>query len=270
MHERISINALCFPGAKWTELAAYWGKLEPRCVSLLAAQLPESLSLARATIDGCGYRLEALTHLFKPGPYLNSKTQCWDEERARLNRLIDVAAALGSRSIYMLTGGRGTLTWEEAAECFSAAIAPCVVHAQAARVELMVENASPLYADIHVAHSLRDTVALAEMAGIGVCIDICACWTEAGLRKSIERAIPRCHLIQVSDYVYGDRALPSRAVPGDGNIPIGRILDWALSAGYSGIFDLEMIGPRLDKEGNLEATRRGARWVGDLLHSLGA
>ncbi|HKY89474.1 MAG TPA: TIM barrel protein, partial [Nevskiaceae bacterium] len=130
--------------------------------------------------------------------------------------------------------------------------------------------APPLYADVHLAHSLRDTVTLAQMAGIGVCIDLFACWTEAGLRDSIERAVPRCAVIQVGDYVYGDRALPSRAVPGDGHIPLQRLIGWALDAGYAGAFDLELLGPRIDREGHLAATARAAERVGAILQALGA
>ena len=136
----------------------------------------------------------------------------------------------------------------------------------------MIENAPQLYPDTNIVHSLRDALLLAEMAGIGVActIDIFSCWTEAGLQASIERAIPRCSLVQLSDYVYGDRSLPARAVPGDGAIPLERILDWVLRAGYAGAFDLELIGPRIDKEGHLEAVRRGAENVGKILRSLGA
>jgi sugar phosphate isomerase/epimerase len=170
----------------------------------------------------------------------------------------------------MATGGRGALTWEQAAEAFCAAIAPCAAHAAAAGIELMIENTPPVYAHLNIVHSLRDTVALAEMAGIGVCLDVFSCWTEAELHRSIERAIPRCHIIQIADYVYGDRALPARAVPGDGAIPIRRILDWALSAGYRGAFDLELIGPRIDAEGHLAAARRAADNLGEMLVSLRA
>ena len=106
-----------------------------------------------------------------------------------------------------------------------------------------------LYADAHIAHSLRDTVTLAEMAGIGVCMDFFGCWAEAGLAETIERAGPRLGLVQVADYVYGDRSLPSRAVPGDGVIPIKQILGWALDAGYTGGFDFELLGPRIDQAG---------------------
>jgi sugar phosphate isomerase/epimerase len=162
------------------------------------------------------------------------------------------------------------LTWEQAAECFSAAIAPCVVEAKQAGIALATENASSLHADNHIAHTLRDAVTLAEMAGIGVCLDVYNCWVEAGLRESIERAMPLCRIVQLSDYVYGDRALPCRAVPGDGAIPLERITRWILGAGYQGAFDLELIGPRIDKEGHLEATRRSAQRIGEMLSALGA
>jgi sugar phosphate isomerase/epimerase len=108
------------------------------------------------------------------------------------------------------------------------------------------------------------------MAGIGVCIDLYSCWAEAGLKASIERAMPRCHLIQIGDYVYGDRCLPGRAVVGDGVIPFRRLLEWALEAGYADGFDLELIGPRIEDEGRLAATRRTAENLGAILHALGA
>ena len=91
----------------------------------------------------------------------------------------------------MLTGGRGESSWEQAAERFCAAIAPCVREAQQAGVALAIENASALYADIHIAHTLRDTIKLAEMAGLGVCIDLFHCWTEAHLAGLVDRALPR-------------------------------------------------------------------------------
>ena len=70
--------------------------------------------------------------------------------------------------------------------------------------------------------------------------------------------------------MYGDRSLPARAVPGDGAIPVKRMIEWILQAGYRGAFDLELIGPRIDSEGHLNAVRRSAVVVGEMLRSLGA
>jgi sugar phosphate isomerase/epimerase len=273
MHERISVNALCFPGASMSQLGGHWRELQPARVSfisppLLAGELDE----ARNAVEAGGYQVETIAHawLVAHGGTLERGDDSWAEPRADLSRMIEAAQALGARTVYLVSGGHGSLTWEDAAETFSRAIAPCVEQAKAAGVELAVENALALQADRHITHSLRDAVTLAERSGIGVCIDIFGCWAEAGLRESIERAVALGGLVQVSDYILGDRFLPSRAVPGDGAIPLERILEWILAAGYSGGFDFELIGPRIDQEGHLDATRRAATNVSELLESLGA
>jgi sugar phosphate isomerase/epimerase len=269
MHERIAIDSLCFWGQPLPEVATAWRALQPRRVSFYSALLEDDLAGAQALVAELGASVETISHAFIDG-HLDRDEARWRQPRARLSRVIDAACALGARSIYLVTGGHGALTWEEAAECFAAAIAPCVAQAQEAGVPLLVECAEPTYAHGTIAHSLRDAVLLAERAGIGVCLDVFACWAEAGLRASLERAMPRCHLIQVADYVYGDRSMPGRAVPGDGAIPLARILGWALEAGYTGGFDLELVGPRIDAEGRLAAARRAADRLGALLDDLGA
>jgi sugar phosphate isomerase/epimerase len=267
MHDKISIHSVCFPGASIRELAGHWRSLKCGRVTLSSDfLLHDAGAAARESLQAGGHRLESITHPFMGARHLAGQ-ESWHQAREQLDRVIAVAKVLGARSIYMLTGGHGSLSWEEAAGNFGEAVAPCAARARAAGVALLIENASTLYADMHIAHSLRDTVRLAEMAGIGICIDIFSCWTEAGLQQSIERAMPRCHLVQVSDYVYGDRGLPARAVPGDGAIPLQRIISWSLHAGYAGAFDLELIGPRI--AGRESEILRSAEYVGKMLQSLG-
>lgn len=271
LHERISPGETSFYGASLDELAAYWRRLAPQRVSFVSwTLLGADPAALRSLIDEGGYRVETITHVFLADRHLTEDENDWVKARSELSRLIDVAKHIGARSIYLLTGGHGNLSWEQAAAAFCSAIAPCAAQARAAGVLLLIEPASPLHADLSITHSLRDTVELAEMADIGVCIDWFACWTEAGLQRTTERAAPRCGIVQVSDYVYGDRSLPSRAVPGDGVIPLRRLLDWTLSAGYDGAFDLELIGPRIEQEGRLQAVSRGADRLGEMLRSLGA
>jgi sugar phosphate isomerase/epimerase len=270
MHERISVNAVCFPRASLAEIAANWRELGAPRVSVPSGVIPDDIGELRAVLAAGGHRLETAIHLFFAYRGLERRADLWADEQAKLNRTIDAMAALGGRSVYMTTGGHGGLVWEEAAEIFTEAVAPCVVHARALGVELMTEPVPTLYADAHIAHTLGETIRLAEMAGIGVCIDIASSWTESDLKQSIERAMPLCSLVQVGDYVLGDRCMPYRAVPGDGDIPLARIFDWLLGAGFKGAFDLELIGPRIDEEGHLAAVRRAADYVDHLLEKLGA
>jgi sugar phosphate isomerase/epimerase len=271
VHERLSVHSVCFPGAGFGELTDCWRELGVRRVSLVShLLLAEGLSAAQAALRTAGCSVESITHPFLPGRHLEMQEQSWREARATLSQVIQHAAALHARSVYMLTGGHGSLSWEEAAEVFRAAIAPCVAQAKAAGVALLVENSAPAYADLHIAHSLRDATTLAQISGTGVCMDLFACWTEAGLQQAIERALPICGLVQVCDYVYGDRSLPCRAVPGDGAVPLERILGWLLRAGYAGSFDIELIGPRIEAEGPVRAVARAAEKLGDMLRTVGA
>jgi sugar phosphate isomerase/epimerase len=254
MHERLSVHNVTFFGAPLSELEKYWQALGVKRLSIIDSQLSEP-DLPRLIDDG-GYTVEAVCHVFAG--------------RDGLLRVIDAASAIGARTIYMLTGGRGGLTWEQAAEDFCSAIAPCVRAAEDAGVALAIECASSLYADIHIAHTLRDTISLAEMAGIGICIDLFHCWAEADFASLVDRALPRTRLIQLSDYVLGDRALPARAVPGDGAIAIEMFLAQAVGLGYAHGFDLELIGPRIEWEGRFEAASRAGDVVTTMLDRLGA
>jgi sugar phosphate isomerase/epimerase len=188
----------------------------------------------------------------------------------RLSHAIEVAATLEASSIYMTTGGRGSLCWEQAAERFANLLAPCRPIARDHGVNLLVETASPFNAHIHIAHTFADTLTLAELADIGVCMDVHAFWFESELTRKLQSAVGRTHLVQVSDYVLGDRSAPCRAVPGDGVIPLQAIVTDLLEAGYEGVFDLELLGPRIQEEGPHEARARGARYLSDLLIMLGA
>lgn len=269
MHERLSVHQICFAELP---LADYF----QQCVVLGAHNLgfispallaDNGAAFAKQALTDTAMRTQSITHVFRAG-HLSSDRNSWNADRDNLSRLIDIAAELGAESIYMLTGGHGEMEWQQAADCFSEAIAPCVDQARSSGISLAIENASCVYADLHIAHTLADTLRLAEQAGIGVCIELFFCWAEADLTALFTRAMPRCHLVQVSDYVYGDRALPARAVPGDGAIPLKTIIGTLLRAGYRGVFDLELLGPRIAEEGAAKSVKRAAEHVGEILSQL--
>lgn len=270
LHDRLSVHSVCFADAGIDALFDHWSALGARRVSFSSGQvLAHGPQAVHTRLDAGAHRAETMTHVLRAGA-LSGRADDIAADRARLRDAIDAAAAIGACSIYLLSGGRGALSWQAAADVFSEIVQPCRALAFDAGVALAVENASPLYADLHIGNNLRDTIALAEQAGIGVCIDVWGCWTEAELPALIERAMPICRVIQLSDHVPGDRALPCRAVPGDGAIPLQAIVARALALGYDGAFDLELIGPRIDREGHRAAVARAADVLGTMLTALGA
>jgi sugar phosphate isomerase/epimerase len=270
MHPRLSVHSVSFLGASLDELDGYWQRLGLRRLSLIAQQLDgDGTAVVCRLIERRGYAVEAVTHVFATGA-LPTGADAISRCRDALLRTVDNAERVGAKTIYMISGGRGDLTWRLAAELFAETLAPCVRRAEQAGVALAVENASNLYVDVHLAHTLRDTITLAEMAGIGICLDHFHCWTEADFPDLVARALPLVRLVQLSDYVLGDRALPARAVPGDGAVPIAPFLEQVLAGGYAGGFDLELLGPRIESEGRFVAVARACDAVRTLLDGLGA
>lgn len=268
MHPRVGLHQVAFLSESTTAFLNHCRGIGVENVTLVTHRLmrPGELEQAQRLL-ATDLRVASVNHPFATFPDLERDAGA---ATASLLQALDIAETVGAPSIYVLTGGRGSLTWEQAAGRFADLIAPCTARADSSGVKLLVENASAFNADIHIAHTLSDAITLAEIAGIGVCVEIHACWMEAGLADLIERAIPTTGLVQVSDYVLGDRAAPCRAVPGDGAIPLQRILGDILAAGYSGVFDLELIGPRIDAEGARQATTRAAKNLSEILSRLGA
>lgn len=269
IHRRVSINQLCFPGLAPSEFVAQADRIRARSVVLCSPALfnAKELNETRSALANTGISAECISHVFASARNLEDDN---GEAQGQLLEVISAARHLGTPAIYLLTGGRGQLTWEQAAGRFGELIAPCLRAAEAAGISLSVENASPLFADIHIAHSLVDTLDLAERTGIGLCVDLFYCWAEAHVGDSLSLAAGRSVLVQLSDYKLGDRSLPARAVPGDGAVPIAALVNRLLNSGYGGVFDLELIGPHIDAEGHAAAITRAVNWLSKLLDQLGA
>lgn len=269
MHSRISLHQVAFMAEPGTAFIAFCCSIGVQHATLVTPKLesPAEVAAMKAALTGAGVKAGCVNHPFALHPNLERDS---GGAASGLMRAIGVAAELGAPSIYLLTGGRGELSWEEAAERFAELIAPCRAAAQQKGVALLVENASALNADIHIAHTLPDVTRLARIAHIGVCVDLHACWMEASLTENLAAAMPRTGLVQVSDYVLGDRTTPCRAVPGDGAIPLESLIGDILELGYDGLFDLELVGPRIAEEGATSACARAAEYLSNLLTKLGA
>lgn len=266
MHRAISINTLCFPPAPLGALIDRVAHLGARGISPDLDQVNAfGLAATARQLREAGLDVATMTH--RSFGYASAEEAA--TQRDRLSRSLDVAAEIGARSIIMTTGGRGNLTWGDAARRFAEEIAPCAEKARSLGIPLGIEQTSHLYADASITHRLTDGVEVARMAGISVIIDIFACWFDSDIEAAISAAGPNTTLVQISDYVYGDRGLPCRAVPGDGAIPFGRLIPAMVEAGIKGYFDLEIIGPRIAAEGEDSGLRRAARFIGDLLEAAG-
>jgi sugar phosphate isomerase/epimerase len=266
MHPQISINVLSLAPAAFDQQVEAVARIGARAITPDIGQLGDVSSAHAARLIGAaGLQAAALTHrAFSFGDPAETLAA-----RERLERSIDYANAIGAPAIVMTTGGRGTLNWGDAAKRFAEGIAHCIAQAQKAGIKLGIEPTSHLYADASIAHRLSDCAEIAQQAGISVVIDLFACWTDSNIDAAITAAAPITSLVQISDYVYGDRGLPCRAVPGDGAVPLERLIPAIVAAGFRGTFDLEIIGPRLETEGAEIGLKRAADVIGRTLQMAG-
>jgi sugar phosphate isomerase/epimerase len=183
-----------------------------------------------------------------------------------LTHALDVAHRLSAPTVVFTTGPAGGLEWDDAADQLTTAL----VGVPREPVRLCLEHTNSLRVDVSFVHTLRDAVDVASRLDIDVCMEINACWAERELGRTIRDGIDRIGIVQVSDFAVGTLSTPNRLVPGDGDIPLRRIIGWLLDAGYQGVFDLELVGPTIEAEGYRGALERSCTYLSELLTDVGA
>jgi sugar phosphate isomerase/epimerase len=263
MHPRVSLSAISTASWGLDEDLAFYAEAGITNVGISAAKL-ERFGWddgARRVVDA-GLRV---TNVIGLGPFQLDHPDGWESQRGRLVRALDAATSMGAECVVFTTGPAGPLLWEDAADAFEAAFAPVLADARRRGVPFAIEHTNSLRVDVSFVHTLRDALDLARRLDTGVCMEVNACWAERGLGETIANGVDRLRLVQVSDFAVGTLSTPNRLVPGDGDIPLERILGQVLDAGYERCFDLELIGPRIEEEGYRSACRRAIDRLGEML-----
>jgi sugar phosphate isomerase/epimerase len=188
----------------------------------------------------------------------------WSRQQDRLLIAVDAARDFGA-CLVLTTGPAGSLDWDAAAGALGVALDPVARAASAADLVLTIEHTGALRLDLSFCTTARDGLDLARRLGAGLCLELNSCFAERDLHGTIDAAGDVLAHVQVSDFVIGSLSTPDRAVPGDGDIPLGRIVGQILDSGYTGAFELEMVGPRIEDEGYASAIRRGIEHLDALL-----
>lgn len=268
MHPRVSLSAISTFSWDLDEDLAFYDAAGITAIGASLAKLEAAgLEVGARRLHDAGLRI---TNLIGLGPFVLSDPTQWDAQRDRVRRAVDAAETIGAECLILTTGPAGPLSWEDAADSLATALGPVVDDARARGIPFGLEHTNSLRVDIGFVHTLRDVVDLARRLDIGVCVELNACWAERGLGDTIRDGVDRFRIVQVSDFAVGTLSTPNRLVPGDGDIPLGRLLRQLLDAGYRGVFDLELIGPRIDEEGYGPAANRAVERLGALLDQAGA
>lgn len=267
MHPRVSLSAISTFGWSLDEDLAFYAAHGIDQVGISVAKLERhGWDDGARRVEDAGLRV---TNLIGLGPFHLAEPTQWPRQQERLVRALDVASRIRAECLVFTTGPAGPLPWEEAADALETAMAPVLRESRARDVPFAIEHTNSLRVDVGFVHTLADAIDLARRLRTGVCMEINACWAERGLAATIAAGIDVIRLVQVSDFAVGTLSTPNRLVPGDGDIPLARIVGDVLAAGYPGCFDLELVGPAIDAEGYDSAVPRAIAATTDLLVAAG-
>jgi sugar phosphate isomerase/epimerase len=253
-HSRLSVNSLSSLYQPLSADLALWRDLDVSYVGLISPKLAaEGWDTALDMVTAAGLRVSNIS-----------------TENEVIAESLRFAAAAGASTVYACTGPGGTRKWEDSAKSFGVTMEPLATLADELGVVLAVEPTNPLRTDISFVHTLRDALDLARELGLGVVLDFYSCWYERSFDELVRKNIDAVALVQVSDYMLGTFDTPNRVVPGDGDIPLARLLTTLLEAGYEGAFDLEVLGPRVEDEGYPSAVKRSVERMNEILVAIGA
>jgi sugar phosphate isomerase/epimerase len=262
---RLSVSAVSSWGWSLDEDLAFWANAGIDHVGLSLRKLEEAgLDAAVARVRDAGLRVSNIVEL---GWWELDEPGTWGAQQDRLLGAVEAAAELGG-CLVSTTGPAGSLEWDAAADALAAAIAPVASAASAVGVPLTIEPTGPLRLDLSFVTTFRDGVDLARQLGVQVCMEVNSCFAERGLVASIADAGAVLGHVQLSDFVIGSLCTPDRAVPGDGDVDLARVLGAVLASGYVGAYELELVGPRIEAEGYDSAIRRAVAHLDELLTAL--
>jgi len=217
----------------------------------IAIRKLEEYGVTRAAcrLRAAGLPVSCLT---SSGPFPLGDEQGERDALARTRRHLDAAAELGAECLMVLAGGAGRLSWEEAAERCRPLLETLLPAAERAGVRLALEPTSQLRMDLAFLHSFDEALDFVDQIRspwLGVVLELNNAWIERRLYANIRARTDRIALVQVSDFKVGTMSASTRVVPGDGDIPLRRILGALGTAGYDRWYDIELIGPAIEAEG---------------------
>lgn len=266
MHPRLSIDAMCT--FKWTfeQDLALWSDLGVRHAGLLSSKLADDPRAKMARLGAAGIKASTII----AASFDLAKPESWAATQAGHRALIDLAAEMGGHSIYFTPGRTTNAPWREVLGVFAQSVAPTVAYAKARGVLAAIEPS--LRTSVSFINTLRDSIDAAELTGISLIADFGNMWMERDFREVLAAAMPHIALMQIGDVVIGGPGRPppgGRTHIGQGELPLHRMMGDVLDAGYTGVFDLEVVGPNFDVDVDETALRRGAASAAALLTEMG-
>ncbi len=191
----------------------------------------------------------------------------WPDQIESTKKVTETAGRMGAECMPLLAGGAGRLSYEEAEQEFIALLEHILPAARDAGTRFALEPNSCLRYDLGFCHTLHDALDLSELVNspqLGVLFEMNYAWHERHLYDNITNRFQNIFLVQLDDQPADDFCTPSRVPLGQGIIPCDRIVRAFEAAGYKGYYDIEVVGPSLQKTGPEAAIKTCVDYLANL------
>ncbi|MCH2170288.1 sugar phosphate isomerase/epimerase [Myxococcota bacterium] len=188
----------------------------------------------------------------------------WPGEIEAACRHIELAGVFGASTVTLVTGsGRGH-PYRESEVAFRSILEQLLPAAEQAGVVIVLEHTGPLRVDLCYIHTLHDALDLAESVAsphFKICCELNNAWTERFLYEDLAERSQWIGLVQISDFAEGTLATPERVALGDGIIPLERIVAAIEASDYAGCYEIEQLGPEIERVGYEESLRQSLAFL---------
>ncbi len=271
MHPRLSVNGIS--SFNWTleQDIALYREIGLTVVGASLGKVDTDVAASADMIRAAGLRVSSLVTTISPACPLQALRDGSDAVFDQLRPAIDAAAAIGSPLCCFTSGpAPSRSTTDESLDALAQLLAPAVAYGRGKGVRLAVENTSVASRFHGFVHNVPDAVRVSRDGDVDICLELQNCWYEGNLASVFHENIGRIGIVQVNDFVVGEELKFNRRVPGDGDMPLVPLIASLLDAGYTGLFDIEVLGPSIEHEGYASVIRRSVDWLDATLTRLGA
>ena len=174
--------------------------------------------------------------------------------------VIEMAARLEASALILLVGPPRALTFEEASTLLRQGLDQILPSAERNGVRLALEPVHPMYrASSSFVVTLAEALDVCETINsslLGVWLDTYHMWWDNTILEQIPRTRGRIFGVHVNDFKEETRSLLDQGIPGEGVIPLRRLLDAIEAAGWNGMYSIEIFSEGTKPEEYPDVLRR--------------
>lgn len=201
-------------------------------------------------------------HLYE----LNDPPKFKERQQEALEYL-DIAAELGAECFTAECVPRGMMPWDDAANHIVEQTIAILPEIHARNLRLAIEPVSPIRQDvtfINLAADAVDIVRRVDDLSFGYLFDTYHLWWQRGIEDLARQSADKVFYVQVSDHKAITLRTQDRAMPGQGIIPLHRLLHALADGGYSNWWELEVISDHNEEMGIEPALKAAVRGIEDV------